>query len=151
MYLAEAFSLDQGKPSESFWNALRKTHLWWDGYILSDRITAIEIVDLIDGVYVNEILMNGNQVVNNITSWKENPQLAAEKQGILLEGICNRLAQTKTMDSKSTWEVLLKNPANSNIHTILQVAKWGSKFRENQDLTCEFPLSGEMQAMLISQ
>jgi len=148
--LFNAFSLEQGKPSKTFWNALRETHLWWDGYILSDRLSTIEIVNLLDGIDVNNIHMDGKEIVNNISSWRENPQLAIEKQGILIEAICNRVIETNSLASKSTWEILIKNPINSNFHTILEVANWGSKFRENENLTCEFPVTGEKQAILIS-
>ncbi len=151
LILAGAFSLEQGKPSKTFWKTLRTTDLWWDGYILSDRITAIEIVDMIDGIYVDDTLMNGEAIVNQITSWKENPQSAVENQGILLAGICSRAVQIEALDTKSTWEMLINNPANSDFHTILEIAKWGSEFRENQNLTCEFPMTGEKQAMLIQK
>jgi hypothetical protein len=149
--LSKAFSLEQGKPSETFWNALRTTHLWWDGYVLSDRLATIKIVDLLDGINVNDMHLGGKDVVNNISSWRENPQLAIEKQGILLEGICDRVVKDNSLASISTWEVLFENPINSNFHTILQVAKWGSKFRENENLTCEFPVTGDKQAILIRQ
>jgi hypothetical protein len=147
--LADAFSLEKGKPSQVFWETLQGTHkLWWKGYILSDRVAAIDIVNSLDGIYVKEILLNGDQAVNHIFSWQDNSQLAIEQQRMLLEGICNRLVETHPLESSESWKLIFQKPIDTDLQTIFQVTSWISKFRKNGDVTCEFPSPVMPQAIL---
>jgi len=137
--LAEAFELEHGKPNKAFWKELRSTHLWWEGYIVTDRNATIEIIDLLDGIYVDDHLWDGSQYVNSISPWEGDPHTAVRQQKTLLEGICNRLAQTEPPTATPNWKMLFDQRNHTNFQTALQVISWGSKFHELGDFSCQFP------------
>jgi hypothetical protein len=136
--LADAFRLDGSQPGDEFWEAMQSAGVWWKGYIISDWITTMKMVDAIGGIYIDEELMNGTQIVRGIPTWKDDPQLAVEQQMVLLDGVCQRLTQNKT----TTWEVINEmflNQFHGGVKATSFVTKWSSIVSTNEDLTCDFP------------
>jgi hypothetical protein len=136
--LADAFRLDGNQPNGEFWEAMQSVGIWWKGYIISDLITAIKMIDAMGGIYVDERLMSGAQIIGNIPSWKDDTRLAVNQQMVLLNGVCERLAQNQTTTLEVINEMFLSQ-FRGGVQATSFVTKWSSLVATQVNLTCEFP------------
>ncbi len=138
LILAEAFQLENGKPSRKFWDAMQNTNLWWNGYMITDISATINMIDLLGGVQISDKLLNGRQAVGSIPPWESDPQTAVNSQMLVLHGLCDHVAKTQSLNLKAATELIVNNirsiKRTSALLTNLSVS---SKLREN--LNCTFP------------
>ena len=85
--LTRSFKLDGDKPGKDFWDVMRKTNLWWKGYLISDIAASIRLIDAIGGVNISGQELNGLQAIRNITPWENEALVAVNHQQMLLESI----------------------------------------------------------------
>lgn len=133
LILAKAFSLKNGKPGKEFWDAMRNTNLWWNGYILTDILMTIRMIDRMGGIEVQDRLLTGSQAVSSIPPWESDPFIAVNYQMLLLEGICNKISENQKENLKATSEVIFNN--------LRSITKTGAVFT---NLTAQSEIRGKL-------
>lgn len=147
--LAEAFQLDGSQPGAEFWDALQTLGIWWKGYIVSDLINTIKMIDAMGGIYIDEKLINGAQMVSSIPSWDQDPEMAIERQMLLLDSVCNRVTQNQT----TTMEVIngmFLSKFQGGVQATSFVTKLSSLISTYRNLSCDFPTLSDLPAPLVS-
>jgi hypothetical protein len=147
--LAEAFYLDGSQPGDEFWEALQQMGFWWKGYVVGDLISTIKMIDALGGVYVDEHLINGAQMVSSIPDWEADPHLSIQQQKILLAGICSRLTQNQTSALEVVNEMFLSK-FQGGVRAASFVTTWTAMIAMHQNLTCEFPTLNRASSQSIS-
>ena len=136
--LDRSFYLDEGKPGQEFWDEMRKTNFWWNGYFLSDISASIKLIDAIGGVNIGGQELNGIQAVQNIALWENDPLAAVEHQKMLLDGICMQIAADQTPHMKAVDETLVHDIKLNHQAKVL-ITSWLSETLAKNDLACTFP------------
>jgi hypothetical protein len=137
LLLAESFHMHNGKPSQEFWDEMRKTDTWWKGYSVNDKSRLISLVDSLDGISINGKQFNGTQAVGSIPNWKSDPQYALEQQKSVFEGICKRIAGQRVI--QSTGPGKFTQHMNLSNNTTLLITQWMTQIKANNRLNCYFP------------
>ena len=138
LILAEAFYLKNDKPGNEFWEAMRNTNLWWKGYIIIDISAAINMIDMMGGIKIHDRLLNGTQTVSSVPPWESDPLTAVKCQMLLLDGLCNQIAENQTYNLQAASELILYN-----IRPITKTSKVFTNLTAQSELrgklTCTFP------------
>ena len=138
LVLAEKFSLEHGKPSNEFWQAMQKTNLWWKGYIITDMSATINLIDMMGGIKVQDRLLDGVQAVSSIPPWESDPLMAVEYQMLLFKGVCNQIADNQKINLKTANE-LISVSMRSNKKVNEAFTNWSSQTELHGKLICSFP------------
>lgn len=138
LILAEAFNLENGKPGKEFWDAMRNTNLWWKGYFITDIASTIHMIDMLGGIQIHGRLLNGAQAVGSIPPWESEPQTAVKYQKLLLEGLCNQIAENQTVNLKSASELIINN-IQSITKTSTAFTNLTTQSGLHGNLNCAFP------------
>lgn len=136
--LPNSFHIEDGRPGIEFWDAMRETNLWWKGYLVSDTGSSENLIDALGGVDINNQRMSGVQAVSNITSWRENPDIAVDHQKMLLESLCHQFWGDQTTNKDIILE-LMDHALHANLKTKITLTRWVTKSASDGNLTCEFP------------
>ena len=138
--LATHFSLDsRGLPSPEFLDGITALDLWWDSYIVLDRMGLAELVDQVNGADLAGEALDGLREVSAIPSPNDNPQAALRSQVALFQALCKKIARLTTPGQAA--EIINHLPQHftsdlpperiaSGLHDLLSPS--GS-------LSCEFP------------
>lgn len=142
--LEHAFSQARdGVASGAFLQALENQGLWWDNYLIVDRVTLAALVDLTGGIDIGNGRSTGQQVVGLLSIAREDDQTSLDFQARLAQGICQRLNSMRQNASFETiTEILTSSTAQNEAYSDLSSedlqASW-SKMQAAGGLECEFP------------
>ena len=139
MVLSDSFSIEHDKPSEAFWDEMRKENFWWKGYFIGDKDSTIRLIDSLGGVNLQNQQMDGLQAVSSIKSWKDDPQIAIHQQGIFFESICDSII-TYQFPSLNTINDIVDQNFLANARTKIFIANLIANIKNNGSVTCNFPM-----------
>ena len=136
--LSDSFSIEQAKPSESFWDEMRKENFWWKGYVISDKDSTIRLIDSLGGIDMQNQLLDGLQAVSILNSWKDDPQMSIHQQRILFESVCDRIF-TDQFASPKTINDILDHNSLSDKRTKIFITNLIANIKFNGTIACNFP------------
>lgn len=138
LVLSESFSIEQDKPSEAFWDEMRKENFWWKGYFISDKSATIRLIDSLGGVDMLNQQVDGLQAVGSINSWKDDPRTSIHQQRILFESVCDRIFTGQFPGQKKINEVLDQNFL-TDARTTIFITNLIANIKNNGRIACNFP------------
>ena len=138
MKIADKFSLDRGKPVEEFWDALREYNFWWSGYLIGDKAATINMINDLGGFRTHGYYMDGEEAVNNITSWEDDPWISINQQKLFINSICNLFSERQSNNLKDINEILDQN-FQTTIQADLFISRMTAETNHMENLTCIFP------------
>jgi hypothetical protein len=136
--LANSFSIEQDKPSEAFWDEMKKENFWWKGYVIGDQDTTIRLIDSLGGIDLQNQHLDGLQAVNSITSWKNNSQISIHQQRLFFESVCNKIFTDQFPDQKLINEIVDQNSL-ADTRTKIFIANMIANIENNGRFACNFP------------
>ncbi len=87
--MQEVFSLDaQGGLSAAFQQAIRERGVWWDGYLVLDRTSLVEVIELTGGVDLEEGWLSGVQMTSLLETATPNPRAQIGLQAMVIQQFC---------------------------------------------------------------
>jgi hypothetical protein len=136
LILSEAFHLNNGHPSQEFWDAMKETDTWWTDHIIREKSEIIMLIDSLGGIEVNGEYFNGDQALSKIPRWRNDPQNAVRQQKMIFEGICGQISKIHSLGTKS--EIFLGS-MNLSQNTAAFIRQWDAMILANKSLDCNFP------------
>ena len=138
MILSESFSIEQDKPSEAFWDEMKKENFWWTGYIIGDKDLMIRLIDSLGGINVQNQQMDGLQAVSSITSWKDDTQISIHQQRIFFESVCYRIFTDQFASSRMINDIFDQNSL-ADTRSQIFIANLIAYIKSNSSIACNFP------------
>ena len=136
--LSDSFSIEQDKPSEAFWDEMRKDNFWWKGYFISDKDSTISLIDSLGGIEMDNQQMDGLQAVGSITSWKDDSQISLHQQRILFGSVCDRFLAYHFPRLKTINDIVDQNFL-ADKRTKIFIANMIANIKTNGSIACDFP------------
>ncbi|MBN2548476.1 MAG: hypothetical protein JXB15_04935 [Anaerolineales bacterium] len=139
--LEKAFRLDaKGQPAAKFQAILQEKELWWNNFIILDRTTVSEFIDLAGGIEIDQLgNQNGPESLAVLPHAWQAPERALVMQASLAAGLCR----------KKPAELVGANPVQTidrlSRHMVFDfgieeiVSAWYQLQAYNGAISCEFP------------
>ncbi len=118
---------------------LRSKNIWWNHYLIVDRTSLAELVELSGGVFSGDRKMSGVEIVESMPNASETPDAALMAQAQIARSLCNSSpVWTKNADPEVLWGLMTQR-----MRSDLAVEKFNSvdalfKF-SNGEAVCQFP------------
>lgn len=138
LILSESFSIENDKPSNAFWDEMRKENFWWKGYVIGDRDLTIRLVDLLGGIDMQNQQKDGLQAVRSIPSWQDDLRISILQQRIFFEGVCDRIFTDQFSSPKMINDIIDQNSL-VDTRTKIFIANLLSNIKNNGRISCNFP------------
>jgi hypothetical protein len=136
--LEQLFSLDDGhKPDSVFLAALQKKNLWWNAYLLFDRVALAGFAEWISSAGEDETL-DGPLAVSAVPPAREGPRQALLGQFRLAQELC-RFTRTPATNDLSVLLALFPGHANTDLDLEAAAGELASLFSSGNGMSCEFP------------
>jgi hypothetical protein len=138
--LAAHFGLDpRGLPTSKFLDDMAALDLWWDNYIVLDRMGLAELVDQVSLTDTAGDPLDGLREVAAIPSPGEDPSTALQSQVDLFQKLCGNLARLTTPGQAASIINHLSQHFTSDLPQERIASGLHSLLSSNGSLSCEFP------------
>lgn len=139
--LEKSFRLDaKGQLAEKFQAILQEKELWWENYVVLDRMTISEFIDMAGGIEIDQqSVENGPESLAALPHAWQAPERALVMQASLAAGLCRKKpAELAGVNPVQTIDKLSRHMVfDFNIEEI--VSAWYQLQAYNGAISCEFP------------
>jgi hypothetical protein len=134
------FGLDpRGLPTSEFLDDMAALDLWWDNYIVLDRIGLAELVDQVSLIDTAGDPLDGLREVAAIPSPGKDPVAALQSQVVLFHAICVKLARLTAPGQAAGIINHLSQHFTSDLPQERIASGLHSLLSSSGSLSCEFP------------
>jgi hypothetical protein len=138
--LTTHFGLDSsGLPSTEFLDDMAALDLWWDSYIVLDRMGLAELVDQISEADPAGDLLDGLREVAAIPSPADDPQAALHSQVVLFQALCKKMAGLTNLGQAADITNRLSRHYTSDLPPERIASGLHNLMSSSGSLSCEFP------------
>jgi len=138
--LVTHFSLDShGLPSSEFLDDMAALDMWWDSYIVLDRMGLAELVDFVSGADLAGDPLDGLHEVSAIPSTDDNPQAALHSQVALFQALCKKMARLSNPGQAADIISRLSQHITSDLAPERIASGLHGLLSSSGSLSCEFP------------
>lgn len=139
--LANLFSLGPDlSPDATFLEAMHVGGLWWNNYVVIDKIAIMRIVDYLGGVRIGSTKnIDGIQAVASLLDSRDDPIAALLSQARLSQELCHQASRSFTdIDLTDIFE-LLSNHISTNLDIEQVTRDWLSISKSGGGISCVYP------------
>lgn len=140
--LANLFNLGPDlSPNAKFLEAVQVGDLWWNNYVVFDKIASMRIVDFLGGVKIGSAEnVDGMHAVVSLISTKDDPTAALISQARLSQELCHRAASRSftDVDLNDLFD-LLSNHISTDINKERLIWDWLNLSKSGGGISCVYP------------
>jgi hypothetical protein len=138
--LAGSFGLEaNGKPSSGFQKSVRDQGVWWNQYLVLDRGSLSEVIELAGGVNLGYGRLSGAEVASLLATVREDARAAIGLQAMIAQQVCNSGQYIYQNVNPGIMAGLILDGARSDLRTDEFIAGWLGLRDPQGGLTCEIP------------
>jgi hypothetical protein len=135
----KVFSLNlDGELGNSFVKLLEQNHLLWNGYVILDEISMIEIINISECVNRNDCQMTGALTLGDIPRPWEDELAAAQGQSNLFKKLCDQAATLSKDQIVGHLFDLIPGHIRTDLDPGYLLNSWQELSSKNTILHCEF-------------
>lgn len=138
--LADLFGLDEaGKLSSEFQQAIMEKGVWWDKYLVLDRSSVAEVIDMAGGVNLGYGSLSGAEVASLMATTAQDPQAEVGLQALLVQQFCRAGRYLYQAVDPGIMAGLILDGARSDLDMDGFVAGWLDLQDTQGGLLCDIP------------
>lgn len=139
--LAQSFRLaEDGAPSQEFFSQLQdQSHTFWNGYLITDDIGVLTIIDYFGGVTIENQPLQGVAALDYLESLSGKPEADLQAQTAMLRGLCEAAIKKKPDDDFSMITNLNPTHLKTNLNLLQMLGEFKSLLLNHKPLHCKFP------------
>lgn len=138
--LARHFSLEvDGILSGEFQQAIREQGVWWDKYLVLDRSSLAEVIELAGGVDLGYGRLSGAEITALMATVRQDPHVAIGLQAMLAQQVCRAGRYLYQKVDPGIMAGLILDGARSDLEMDGFIAGWLGLRDIQGGLMCEIP------------
>lgn len=136
--LDDYFSIGkEGVPEKSFFDTLHR-YYQWDHYVVLDKETLTDLIDILEGVFINGRTQSGDQTLKTLELISHDPSLLLLNQTAAITSVCQKVITSDRIQLKRLVKVVL-NKSVMDDDLSIKMSGWIDRINGHYSLKCEFP------------